>query len=144
MTVNKRNRQSRKQGSGTHGWGRNKHRNSGQRGGYGNAGTGKKSHNKKPSIWALDYFGKHGFVSRSRTHVAAITIKDVDQKLPGWVAKKQASQEGGTLVVDLGKLGYNKLIGTGNLTRKAKITVKTSSAGASKKIKAAGGELIIQ
>lgn len=144
MVVNKRSRQSRKQGSGTHGWGRNKHRGSGSTGGFGNAGTGKKAHGKKPSIWALDYFGKHGFSSKSRTHVSAITIKDVDQKLPGWVAKKQASQEGGVVVVDLGKLGYNKLIGTGRISRKAKITVKKSSAGASEKIKAAGGELIIQ
>ena len=48
MTVNRRRKSSRGQGSVTHGWGKNKHRNSGSRGGYGNAGTGKKAQAKSP------------------------------------------------------------------------------------------------
>ncbi len=142
MVVNKRKKSARMQGSGTHGWGRNKHRNSGQRGGFGNAGTGKKSDNKKPSNWAdLDYFGKHGFVSKGYPKKdITIGIKEMEDKLPRWIEQKQASKE----AVDLGKLGYTKLLSNGKLTRKIKITVSKAAEGAAEKIKAAGGELVVQ
>jgi len=143
MVVNKRRKSGRKQGSGTHGWGKNKHRNSGSRGGYGNAGTGKKADTKKPSIWAEDYFGKHGFVNRNATEVTAITLRDVDDRIPHWIKEKQAKQEAGIIIVDLKKLGYDKLLSTGKLTRKVKITVPTAVANAAEKIKAAGGELVV-
>ena len=141
MVVNRRRKGSRAQG--THGWGKNKHRGSGSRGGCGNAGTGKKSHNKKPSIWKDEYFGKHGFSSKIRKDVTPITLRDVEDKLSSWLNEKQVKQEAGTFVIDLQKLGYNKLLGTGKLTKKAKITVQKASAGAQEKIKAAGGELVV-
>jgi large subunit ribosomal protein L15 len=143
MVVNKRKKSSRSHG--THGWGRNKHRNSGQRGGYGNAGTGKKSDNKKPSIWALDYFGKHGFVSKGQiTKDCVISVRDLEDKLPAFIEQKHAKQEAGVVVIDLTKLGYTKLLGTGKVTKKFKITITTSTAGAAEKIKAAGGEVTAQ
>ena len=142
MVVNKRKKSARMQGSGTHGWGKNKHRNSGQRGGFGNAGTGKKSDNKKPSNWAdLDYFGKHGFVSKGYPKAdITISIRDMEDKLPRWIRQKQASNT----EVNLGTLGYTKLLSTGRLTKKIKITVPKAAEGAAEKIKAAGGELVVQ
>ncbi len=142
MTVNKKKKSARMQGSGTHGWGRNKHRNSGQRGGYGNAGSGKKSDSKKPSNWAQDdYFGKHGFVSKGYPDTdITISIRDVEDKMPKWIKAKEASNN----EVDLGKLGYTKLLSTGKLTRKIKITIPKASVGAAEKIKTAGGELVVQ
>lgn len=142
MTVNKRKKSARKQGSGTHGWGRNKHRNSGQRGGYGNAGSGKKSDSKKPSNWAQDdYFGKHGFVSKGYPDKdITISIRDIEDKMPRWIKAKEASNN----EVDLGKLGYTKLLSTGKLTRKIKIMIPKAAAGAAEKIKSAGGELVVQ
>ena len=143
MPVNKRKKSSRTHG--THGWGRNKHRNSGQRGGYGNAGTGKKSDNKKPSIWGTktDYFGKHGFVSKGQiTKDCVISIKDLEDKLPAFIEQKHAKQEAGIIAVNLGALGYTKLLGTGKVTKKLKITIPTAAAGAAEKIKAAGGEVV--
>ncbi|MCX6708156.1 MAG: uL15 family ribosomal protein [Candidatus Woesearchaeota archaeon] len=128
--------------SGTHGWGRNKHRNSGSRGGYGMAGTGKKADNKKPSIWATEYFGKHGFVCQTAKTINAITLRDVEDKLPAWMANKQAKEEAGTIVLNLKELGYDKLLGTGKITRKIKITIAKSTASAAEKIKKAGGELV--
>ena len=142
MVVKRRKKSSRQ--CKTHGWGANKHRNSGMRGGYGNAGTGKKSHNKKPSIWAEDYFGKHGFVTqRPGERVRAINLRDVEDKLPNWLEEKHAKQEAGMIVLDLEKLGYTKLLSTGKLTKKIKITVGKAAAGAEEKIKTAGGELVV-
>ncbi len=142
MVVKRRKKSSRQ--CKTHGWGANKHRNSGMRGGYGNAGTGKKSHNKKPSIWAEDYFGKHGFVSKGQGEcVCAINLRDIEDKLPVWLEEKHAKQEAGMIVLDLDELGYNKLLSTGKLTKKIRITVAKAAAGAEEKIKAAGGELVV-
>src|SRR3990172_5306158 len=115
MVVKRRKKSSRQ--CKTHGWGANKHRNSGMRGGYGNAGTGNKSHNKKPSIWATDYFGKHGFVpQRPGERICAINLRDIEDKLPVWIEEKHAKQEAGMIVLDLEELGYNKLLSTGKLT----------------------------
>ena len=141
--ASKRRKKSTRQ-YGTHGWGRNKHRNSGMRGGFGNAGTGKKSDNKKPSIWAEDYFGKHGFVYKGiKEDVHAITFRDIEDKISSWLAQKQAQKEADTIILDLEKIGYNKLLSTGKITRKIKITVANASAKAAEKIKAAGGELVV-
>src|SRR3989344_2945157 len=143
MVVNRRKKSSRMQGSATHGWGKNKHRNSGSRGGYGNAGTGKKSHGQKPSVWALDYFGRHGFVSQNASVKGeTITLRDVDHKVPHWLNEKKASIESGKVVVDLGQLGYEKLLGTGKLTRALKITVPKASQGVKAKVEEAKGELV--
>lgn len=144
MTVNKRKKSSRSHG--THGWGRNKHRNSGQRGGYGNAGSGKKSDSKKPSNWAnLDYFGKHGFVSKGqRITDSTISLRDLEDKLPRWIEQKHAKQEAGVVVINLKALGYTKLLGTGKITKKFKVTIATAAAGATEKIKAAGGEVVAE
>lgn len=144
MPVNHRKKSSRMQGSSTHGWGKNKHRNSGSRGGYGNAGTGKKSHNKKPSVWALDYFGRDGFVSKNPSYKGkVISLRDVEQKLPLWIKEKKAVSQDGKLVVDLGKLGYQKLLGTGKATRALKITVPKASENVKGKIVEAKGELVV-
>lgn len=144
MVVNRRKKSSRQQGSGTHGWGKNKHRNSGSRGGYGNAGTGKKSHNKKPSIWASDYFGKYGFVSKNSRDIKAISLRDIEQKIPCWLKEKKITSQDGKLVIDLEKLGFQKLLSSGKTNRSLKITVFKASKGVNKKISDAKGELVVK
>ncbi|HLF54551.1 MAG TPA: uL15 family ribosomal protein [Candidatus Nanoarchaeia archaeon] len=146
MVVNHRKKHSRQRGSNTHGWGKNKHRNSGMRGGAGNAGSGKKSDSKKPSNWGtkMDYFGRSGFDSKQRILVNAINLRDVEDKLPSWVALKEVSQEAGAFVVDLPKLGYDKLLSSGKVVHKLKIIVPAAAEGAAEKVKSAGGELILK
>jgi large subunit ribosomal protein L15 len=115
------------------------------RGGYGNAGSGKKSDSKKPSNWATDYFGRQGFASKGpQEKTKPITIRDLEDKLPSWIEQKQAQHEAGTIVIDLEKLGYTKLLGTGAVTKKLKITVPKAAEGVAEKIKAAGGELVVK
>lgn len=145
MTVNKRKKNSRLRGSHTHGWGAmKKHRGAGSRGGRGMAGTGKRGDAKKPSIWKNDYFGKQGFVSKSRAPEEIIinikTIEDLTEKL---VTEGKIKVQNGAYYINLNELGYNKLLGTGRATKKYMITVDFAAPGAAEKIKKAGGNLTL-
>lgn len=144
MVVNKRKKNSRLRGSWTHGWGeKKKHRGAGSRGGRGMAGTGKRGDAKKPSIWGEKYFGKFGFIKKGqKIKISAINICDIERKLDFWVKEKLVAVEGSVFVVDSAKLGFNKVLGTGVISKKLKISCPFFSAGAVEKIKAAGGEIV--
>lgn len=144
MTVNKRKKAVRYRGSMTHGKGsKKKRRGSGNRGGKGMAGTGKRSDNKKPSIWKnAGYFGKHGFVSKNARNIKAVNISYLDEnilKLPS----DAVSKENEFFSVDIKKLGFNKLLSNGKVINKYKIKVPYASKKAIEKIKNNGGEVIL-
>lgn len=128
----KRRKNSRLRGSRTHGWGMaKKHSGAGNRGGRGNAGTGKRADHKKSKILKLygnEYFGKHGFrkhsASQDHTTINLYHLSNI----------KETS-------IDLGKLGYTKLLGAGKITRKLTITVEVASQRAIEKVQAAGGKI---
>ena len=141
MVVNKRKKFSRQRGSFTHGCGsKKKARNSGNRGGFGMAGTGKRADQKKTMIWKdLHYFGKYGFVSRKKM-MPSLNLDDVSTLLE----RKEIKEEKG--VLDLGHFGYGKLLGGGSFSgpsKKLTIKVKRASAQALEKVKEAGGEVIL-
>ncbi|HSU72298.1 MAG TPA: uL15m family ribosomal protein [Candidatus Binatia bacterium] len=140
MAFHKRRRVTRQRGSRTHGWGR-LHRGSGNKGGAGNAGSGKKADAKKPS-YADRVFGKHGFIAHNSAPAdVVINVGDVAQHLPGWTVAKHATHAAGVYTVDLGKLGYTKLLSQGKASVKMKLTVSSASKKAIEKIKAAGGDV---
>jgi len=143
MTVNRRKKDVKQRGSHTHGWGsKKKHRGSGNRGGKGMAGTGKRADQKKPSIWKEEYFGKHGF-SRINAHsLTSINIGYIDQNIEKLVKSGIAKQQNGSFTINLADLGFDKLLGTGKVSRKIIITSDYASAGAVDAVKAAGGEVI--
>ena len=131
MTVRRKRNVHRKRGSRTHGYGYKKNRGSGNRGGKGMAGTGKRSHNKKISIlkeYGHEYFGKHGFIvpPEVKRVVSAINIRDLPRRSP----------------LDLSALGYDKLLSKGTPAMKYEITVTMCSAKAKEKIEKAGGKII--
>ena len=143
MTVNKRKKAVRYRGSMTHGKGsKKKRRGSGNRGGKGMAGTGKRADSKKPSIWKERYFGKLGFVSKNVRNIKAVNISYLDEnvlKLPS----DAVSKENEFFSVDLKKLGFNKLLSNGKVVNKYKIKVHYASKKAIEKIKSNGGEVIL-
>jgi len=144
MTINKRKKVSRQRASTTHGYGsKKKHRGHGSRGGSGLAGTGKRADSKKPSIWQdTEYFGRHGFANPATIQpIFPINIVDIERKLDNYLAEKLIAKEGDTYVVDLGKLGFDKLLGDGRVSHKFKITAKFASGIAVEKIKEAGGSV---
>jgi len=145
MVVHKRKKLKRLRGSHTHGWGsKKKHRGSGNRGGFGKAGTGKRADQKKPSIWKEDYFGKRGFKFKGmKEDIKPVNIQFVEENADKWCASNIASKKNDVYVIELSKLGFNKLLGKGRVTRKLNITVKYASAEAIARVKSAGGEVII-
>ncbi len=145
MVVNKRSKKSRYRGSQTHGGGaKKKRRGAGNRGGRGMAGSGKRADSKKPSIWKEDYFGKHGFTSKSRRQKdIAVNINLLEEMVPQLTAKGIASKQKDMIVVDLGKAGYTKLLGDGEARAKMRITVLCASKRAIEKVARAGGEVIV-
>ena len=141
MTTNKRNKHSRMRGSRTHKWGAKKrHRKSGNRGGFGKAGTGKRAAHKKPTILKLygnSYFGKFGFFSVTRKKVNAINLEEIAKLVP------KLKKEGDFYIFDANASGYNKILASGKLDHKIKISCKTFSKNAIEKIKKSGGEAIV-
>ena len=125
-------------GGNSHGWGhKKKHRGAGSRGGRGNAGSGKRADTKRPTI--INKYGtvdlaKKGFVRPNFVAYNSINIRDLNLL----IEKGKVSGE-----VNLKELGFQKLLGTGNLSQAIKITVKMASKGAIEKVKKAGGDVIV-
>ena len=91
----------------------------------------------------MHYAGKKGFTPISAR-------KPVGQTLNLWqlaaivdklVAEKKAQLAGEKVLIDLKQLGYEKLLGTGSVSRAIQVNVKCSEAAA-KKLKDAGGEVV--
>jgi large subunit ribosomal protein L15 len=75
--------------------------------------------------------------------VNAINIKDVELNLDKWLEDGKVEKKGTTYIVDLKSLHYNKLIGTGNVTKPMEITVEKASKKAIEKLKAAKVKLTL-
>jgi large subunit ribosomal protein L15 len=145
MTVKRRKKITKYRGTRTCGWGL-VHRGSGQKGGAGNAGSGKKASSKAPraGLWAKQLMGKHGFIHKGpKLDDVTINLRDLEDRLPALIAEKHAAEANGIVTIDIAKIGCTKLLSTGKVRRKWKISAKRASPGAVEKIKAAGGELLV-
>lgn len=120
----------KQRGHRTHGWGSpKKHRGAGSRGGRGMAGS--KKHKKTYMLkYARDHIGKHGFTAKGTKFLNTINVREA-VKLAGKDKK-----------IDLGALGYDKLLGTGDIKAALEIKVDYFSARAKEKVEAAGGKIV--
>lgn len=120
-------------GSARHGRGRKHGRGKGLRGGKGNAGLHK--HKYATTVkWQQEgyfHFGRVGIKPVEVQGVAdtVVNVGDLEERWPG-----QAS-------LDLGKLGFTKLLGAGEIKRAVQVTVEAASGSALKKVQAAGGKV---
>ena len=145
MTINKKKKNLKQRGSKTHGWGSmKKHRGAGSRGGRGNAGSGKRGDVKKPSYRHEGKNGRHGFSSPvTNKTVLTINLSLINQRLSKYVESKQAIKSKDGIEIDLTKIGYDKLLGTGKVTEKLIISIGQISNKALEKIEAVGGKVIM-
>jgi large subunit ribosomal protein L15 len=147
--VRRFEKKSRKyRGYRTHGWGRvGQHRKSGSSGGRGRSGL----HKHKWTFvmkYAEDssgypFFGKHGF-KQPNAIVAArvgINVGELDMMLDELVSRGLAQVVDGKYVVDLLKLGFNKLLGGGRVTKPIIVRAVWVTRKAEEKIRAAGGSV---
>jgi len=137
-STNPKKKNRKQRGMNSHGWGhKKKHRGAGNRGGKGNAGTGKRADTKKPTIinkYGNKYFGRRGFNVPAKKPQKQITLRDIDRLIEKGVVSGE---------VNLTEKGYTKLLATGNLSKPLKITIATASKGAIEKVKNLGGEVIV-
>ncbi len=140
MVTYKRKKVTKYRGGGTHGGGaRKKRRGAGSRGGRGRAGSGKRAGHKRFGR----VLGQHGFTPKNVFAVKAVNVSYfTPERVSRLVQEGKAVKEGNFYSIDLKALGYNKLLGTGKTPVKLKLKVRSCSAGAAEKIKAAGGEVI--
>jgi large subunit ribosomal protein L15 len=125
----------------THGYGSmKKNRGAGNKGGVGNAGSGKKADQKKPSIHPGKYFGKRGFHSVHSEKIA-ISVYELSKNVSKFEKKGALTKEGDLYNLDLGKAGVQKLIATGNVNGKFNIRVDAASPKAVEKVEKAGGKV---
>ncbi len=132
-------RKSRRQrGTRFCGWGQiGQHRASGSRGGVGNAGKHKhffmRTNKEEP-----DHFGHEQFHALRKSDVSRwVNLRDLNTLL-----KYSKSGEDGKTILDLGELGYGKLLGSGRVEAVFTIKVKWASKSAKDKITEAGGEVL--
>jgi ribosomal protein L15 len=145
MTVKRKTKITKYRGGRTCGWGL-VHRGSGQKGGAGNAGRGKKANSKAPQkgLWTKQLMGKHGFIHKGPvSDDRVINLRDLEDRLPVLLTEKLATESAGTVSIDLSKMGCTKVLSTGKVRRKWKITAERASPDAIEKVKAAGGELSV-
>ena len=90
------------------------------------------------------YFGKKGFTSPKnlKDELNVINVGQLDQLLEKLSIEKQLQKKGGKAFVDLGKLGYHKLLGAGKITQAVTVKVPSYSERAAQKIKEADGQIL--
>jgi large subunit ribosomal protein L15 len=134
----------RQRGSRTHGWGQvGQHRGRGGRGGTGKAGLDK---HKWTYVVKHDptYFDKKGFVSVKTLNkkVNVINIGKLDDLADKLESEKKLEKKENKIFVDLESLGYDKLLGTGEVIKPMLVKVASYSESASMKLEEAGGEIL--
>ena len=146
MSVRSKKKTRWQRGSRTYGWGRvGQHRRSGTRGGRGHAG-----YHKHMWTWVVkyapDWFGKKGFTRPPSLTVKykVINVGTLSEYLDKWLNKGYVTiDSNGRIIVNLQELGYNKLLGEGEINKPVIVTVLKASKKAIEKIKNAGGEVKI-
>ncbi len=125
MVLRRRKKTRKMRGSKTHGYGaKKKHRGKGNKGGFGYAG----SHKHKWSYivkYEPDHFGKKRLTGLNKK-VKTINLFELE-KFDG--------------EVNLEKMGYTKLLGTGKITKPLNVIVRSWTKKAEEKIKAVGGTI---
>lgn len=90
-----------------------------------------------------NYYGKRGFTSpQSLRHKTSIINVGQLAELADRLAKEQPEKKKKKTVLDLNKLGYNKLLGMGNITSPLLVKIASYSENAAKKIEKAGGQIL--
>ena len=91
-----------------------------------------------------DHFGHHGFkrpqsVVRSKV---TVNLSEIELALPALSKDGFAAEKDGKWTVDLTKMGVDKLLGSGRISKPLTIKVAEASASAEEKLKAVGGSIL--
>jgi large subunit ribosomal protein L15 len=126
-----RKKNVRQKGNRTHGYGsQKKHRGAGSRGGKGRAGISK--HNKLKYWKRGESVGKLGFISLKQKKGKGnfLNLRDLERLASG---KKE---------INLTELGYDKVLGSGEIKKPLVVKAKAFSPQAKSKIEKSGGKAV--
>lgn len=133
----------KKRGSRTHGYGQ-----IGQHRGRGVKGRRKSGYNKHGWTYVVkyepDYYGKRGFTSPRRLGqgVNILNVGELEELADKLNMEQRLEKRGRKTFLDLGKLGYEKLLGKGRITKPLLVKVESHSKAAAEKIEEAGGRIL--
>jgi large subunit ribosomal protein L15 len=144
MVVRRKKKFRKFRGHRTYGTGSHKKaRGAGNRGGRGLAGFHK--HKWSYAVkYAPEHFGKRGFRRPATVakEIKAINLKELDQLAEKLLKEKIAVKEEDKIKIDVSKLGYEKVLGSGQLTQPLFVEAEYFSKSAIKKIEQAGGKAV--
>ncbi len=147
MKLKKRRKSSRFRASQTARRGRkSRTRGSGNQGGVGMAGSGKRADQKKTLVIKLtggnNYFGKDKTLRRGKIAPGQkiINVGDIEKNIVKMISDGYAKENKGIYAINLEKY---KILGGGELKIKANIIAFSASSSAIEKVKRAGGQIII-
>jgi large subunit ribosomal protein L15 len=141
MPTNKRTkyRGSRTCGGGTH----KNRRGAGNRGGRGRAGINAHHFVKWYKEMGGPVFGKDGFYNQTTTDVITIDVGALEQIIPSLLAQGIAKQDGDAVTVNVADMGIEKVLGSGQVTKKINISASSFSETAKAKIEKMGGKALV-
>jgi large subunit ribosomal protein L15 len=114
------------------------------RGGRGNAGL-----HKHKYITTVKYdpkhFGRYGFKRPPLAYekdIKVINVSQLEDRLENLMKMGYAKEQKGKISIDLASAGYDKLLGSGSITKSLVITVDYATQRAISKIEKAGGSVV--
>lgn len=171
MLKNKKSKSVRQRGQSSHGWGhKKKHRGSGHRGGFGLAGTGARGDSQKAGMLSGSkkflqkyaatrgvkvedvkkmlstkaYFGKKGFSAVNKKAVTTLSLSYLEHNFDMLVEAGIIVEENKEFVFNATNVGYDKILGRGNFTRKVTIVCEDISESAKQRVEEVGGKVVCE
>jgi len=144
MVIRRGKKLKKRRGRGTGFGSHKKHRGGGSRGGRGLAGLHK--HKRMTTIkYMPDHFGKKGFKKPVKTmkELKTINLKDLDSRVEQLLKEKKITKGKEGIKINLTELGYDKLLGTGQVKHKLIVEAKYFSKNAKKKLENLKGKAVV-
>lgn len=144
MVVRRRKKHRRFRGRRTYKGAKKRRRGAGRRGGRGLAGLHK--HKWTYTVkYAPEHFGKRGFIPPKAMvrPIMAINLEDLDKMVDDLLERKLAERVDDKIKINLPKIGCEKVLGGGRVSRPLIIEAKYFSKKAKEKLEAAGGKVVV-
>jgi large subunit ribosomal protein L15 len=140
MVVHIRERHRKFRGRRTYHGSHKKWRGGGSRGGRGAAG-----YHKHKWSYTVKYDKEHFGKITNKSHkkkLAIVGLGYLDSKAETFLKEKIAEKEGDSIKINVAKLGYEKVLGSGKVTLPLIIEAKAFSKSAEQKLAKAGGKAV--
>lgn len=171
MLTHKKKKSTRMRGRNSHAWGhKKKNRGSGNRGGFGAAGTGARGDAQKPgilnrsngilkkisassgvkldtlkkSLSKQNYFGKRGFTSVNKKPNNVLSLSYLENNFDKLVEKGMIIKQKDEYIFDAKMFNYDKVLGKGNFSKKMTIICDDISQSAKSRVEEVGGKVIVK